>query len=168
MNTRVSAIILLFLLTMTLLACFACRPEAKETPEEPKPKYEFRKDGELVVKAPDGSVKGSFDIEIAQSEEALQRGLKFRESMEPNQGMLFIFDGRQSYGFWMKDTYLSLDMLFINYENEIFYIAENTTPFSEDPIEPDGYNLYTLELIAGTCKRLNIQKGDTIEWKRTP
>ena len=146
----------------------ACRPEAKMSDSTPAPKHIFRKDGELVIKGPDGVVKGAFDIEIAESEEALQTGLKFRESMGPNQGMLFIFDGRQSYGFWVQDTYISLDMLFINYENKIFYIAENTTPFSEDPIEPDGFNLYTLELNAGTCQKLNIQKGDTIEWKRTP
>ena len=146
----------------------ACRPEAKMSDSTPVPKHIFRKDGELVIKGPDGVAKGAFDIEIAESEEALQTGLKYRESMGPNQGMLFIFDGRQSYGFWMQDTYISLDMLFINYENKIFYIAEKTTPFSEDPIEPDGFNLYTLELNAGTCQKLNIQKGDTIEWKRTP
>jgi len=160
-----AALLLVLLLASALLAC---RPEAKEK-SDPKPETPiFRKDGELSVLGPDGAVKASFDIEIASTEAALQTGLKYRESMQPNQGMLFIFDGRQSYGFWMKGTYMSLDMLFINYENKIFHIAESTTPFSEDPIEPDGFNKYTLELLAGSCQKHNIKTGDTIEWKRIP
>lgn len=87
--------------------------------------------------------------------------------MAPEQGMLFVFDGTRSHSFWMQDTYISLDMIFIDYDNNIFNIAENTVPFSTELIEPGGYNKYTLEIIAGSAGRLNIQKGDKIEWKRT-
>jgi len=131
------------------------------------PKYSFRKDGELRVIAKDGTQKASFDIEIAEHDEDLQRGLKYRESMQDNQGMLFIFDGKQSYGFWMKDTYIPLDMLFIDYEQNVFQIARDTTPFNEEPLEPNGFNRYTLEINAGLADKLNIIEGDKVEWTRT-
>lgn len=148
-------------------------PGCKGKSQDPTPKadtaqqYSFRKDGDLSVIAKDGTIKAQFDIEIAEHEEDLQRGLKYRESMQDNQGMLFVFDGKQSYGFWMKDTYIPLDMLFIDYEQNIFQIASHTTPFSEEAIEPQGFNKYTLEINAGLVEKLSINEGDKIEWKRT-
>lgn len=155
-----------FLMLAMLLT--ACKGQSEATPQDnPPPKYSFRKDGELSILSKDGQLKAEFDIEIVETEAELQRGLKYRESMEPNQGMLFIFDGSRSHSFWMQDTYISLDMLFIDYDNTIFNIAKDTVPFSTDLVEPGGYNKYTLELIAGSTERLSIQKGDKIEWKRT-
>jgi uncharacterized membrane protein (UPF0127 family) len=87
--------------------------------------------------------------------------------MEPDQAMLFIFDGKQPYGFWMQDTYLSLDMLFIDEDGTIFQIEPDTPPFSEDLIQAQAVNKYTLEVLAGTCQRLGIEVGDRIAWERT-
>ena len=152
-----------------VLPIYGCKRESNPPGDSHKnsPVYSFRKDGELVVLDKNGTEKARFDIEIAEHEEALQRGLKYRETMADNQGMLFIFDGKQPYGFWMKDTYMPLDMLFIDYEQSIFQIARNSVPFNEEPIEPDGFNKYTLEIKAGMAEKFNIIEGDKVEWKRT-
>ena len=161
-------VLILAILLMAFVLGSKCSKEPKDKQESSTISYEFRKDGELSILGKDGEVKASFDIEIVSRKDDVHRGLQFRESMQENQGMLFIFDGKQNYGFWMKDTYIPLDMLFIDYENKIFQIAEDTTPFSEEHIEVVGYNLYTLEVNAGICKKYSINNGDTITWKRTP
>lgn len=157
---RVLTIIML-LVAITLCACKKPEPVKENTQ-----RYTFRKDGKLSILSPQGEAKASFEIEIAETENTLKQGLKYRETMQPDQAMLFIFDGRQPYGFWMQDTYLPLDMLFIDEEGRIFQIEEHTKPFNEEMIEAEGFNKYTLEVLAGTCKRLGIEVGDSIKWER--
>lgn len=164
---RLCLMMSLLLLPMVVMTA-SCRKEDKNNPEDSAPVYQFRKDGELSVLDAQGEVKASFDIEIADTEETRQRGLKYRENMEDNQAMLFIFDGKDSYGFWMEDTYLPLDMLFIDYQDTIYYIEEHTQPFSRETIEPGGLNLYTLEVKAGICEKYKIKAGDKIKWEKTP
>lgn len=157
----------LFLCVMLLVPMFltACK---KAVPEQPLSKLpSFRKDGILEVVGADGKAKATFDIEIADTQESLQQGLKNRESMADNQGMLFLMDGQTTHSFWMQDTYLSLDIIFIDHEQTIFQIAENTKPFSEDMISPSMINTYTFEVKAGIARKLNIVKGDKIKWQRT-
>lgn len=161
---RLLIITVAIFLTLGLSGMKCSRGSESETE---KISYSFRKDGELKVLGTDGAEKAAFDIEIVSTEAELMRGLKFRESMAPNQGMLFIFDGIQAHGFWMQDTYLPLDMLFIDNDGVIFQIAQNTVPFSEEHINAEGVNKYTLEILAGLSAKLNIQKGDRIEWKQT-
>jgi uncharacterized membrane protein (UPF0127 family) len=79
--------------------------------------------------------------------------------------MLFIMSGDTAHSFWMQDTYLSLDIIYIDHTKTIFQIYKNTTPFSEDTLPPDKINKYTLEVLAGTSDRLNIKEGDTIRWQ---
>ncbi len=155
---------LLALLCLALLSLSACKKADPEPPETKQPT--FRKDGELTITSPQGAHRGTFEIEIAETEASTARGLMFRENLQQNQGMLFIFDGAQPYPFWMKDTYLSLDMLFIDADGVIFQIEEKTTPFSEHLIDVNGLNKYTLEVNAGVVQKLGIQVGDTIEWNR--
>lgn len=151
-------------LLLILLSLNACKKpiESSEIPSS----IIFRKDGTLTVTAPDGTVKGSFDIEIAETSDAVRQGLKYRETMADNQAMLFIFNDQQAHNFWMQDTYMPLDMLFIDERGKIFHIAENTVPFSEELVDSTGLNKYTLEVKAGTTQKLNLKTGDKIDWKR--
>jgi uncharacterized membrane protein (UPF0127 family) len=158
----------IFISTLLLIALsfvYGCKKEAA-TPTVEAPKYAFRNDGSLDIVAKDGSIKGSFKIEIVEKEEEVMRGLKYRESMEPDQAMLFIFAKPDYYDFWMQDTYLPLDMLFIGSDETIFQIEENAKPFSEERISPTQVNNYVLEINAGIAKQMNIQTGDKISWKR--
>lgn len=155
---------LLFCLLLPL-SLLACKPAAEQSQGETAPKYSFRKDGSLEVLSPQGVLKAQFDIEIVSSEQDLQRGLKYRDSMETNQGMLFVMDGQTPHPFWMQDTYLSLDIIYIDHNKQIFQIYSNTTPFSEETLPPEKINAFTLELKAGISANHNIEKGDIIRWQ---
>lgn len=161
MNIRLAIILSLFaIISILAIAC-----TKQQAPAQEEHKYEFRKDGELQVVAPNGSIKASFDIEIVSTDLALMQGLKYRDKLGDNQGMLFIMSGDTAHSFWMQDTYLSLDIIYIDHTKTIFQIYKNTTPFSEDTLPPDKINKYTLELLAGSCDRLNIKEGDSIRWQ---
>jgi uncharacterized membrane protein (UPF0127 family) len=120
----------------------------------------------LEVFGKDNKLKTTFRIEIVESEEDVMRGLKYRESMDDDAGMLFIFETPDIYDFWMQDTYLPLDMLFIASDGTINEIHENAVPFSEERIHPTMIHQYVLEIKAGIVKKTNIQSGDKITWKR--
>jgi len=159
-------------LFLILVLLFACRPEKQDMDSGavvdslPKPELQFHHDGELkIFDAKDKEIT-TFKIEIAQTVDSRMRGLMQRESMEDDQGMLFIHEYPDFHSFWMKDTYLPLDMIFIDENKRIFYIHENAEPFSEDLIFPDAKALYTLELKAGISKRWNLKPGDRIRWTR--
>ena len=159
---RIARLLLCLLLPLSLLAC---KTGESQPQSEAAPKYSFRKDGSLEILSPQGEQKAEFEIEIVRSEQDLQRGLKYRDSMEPNQGMLFIMDGQAPHPFWMQDTYLSLDIIYIDHDKQIFQIYPNTTPYSEETLAPDKINAYTLEILAGVSAEKNLQKGDIIRWQ---
>ena len=101
-------------------------------------------------------------MEVAATDEQKAKGLMFRERMALNQGMLFLFQAAGERYFWMKNTPLSLDIIFIGDTGEIISIAEGTTPFSETVIPSQGPAQYVLELLAGTSRRLGIKPGDKV------
>lgn len=106
-----------------------------------------------------------FRVEIARTEPQRARGLMFREAMAPDAGMLFIFEMEGERYFWMKNTPLSLDIIFLDASGAIVSIAENTTPFSEKTVSSHGASLYVLEVLAGTSKRLGISVGGKVRTK---
>lgn len=103
-----------------------------------------------------------FIVEVAETGGQRARGLMFREEMPLDRGMLFIFDGEGERYFWMKNTPLPLDILYIDSSGAIVSIARDTTPFSEKVIPSNGAAQYVLELNAGTAERLEIAVGDRV------
>ena len=103
-----------------------------------------------------------FTVEIADTEPLRTRGLMFRQRLPEDRGMLFDFESPRPVSMWMKNTYISLDMLFIREDGTIAYIAENTVPKSLDTIGVSEPVLAVLELAGGTAKRLGIRAGDTV------
>lgn len=153
------------LLEFIILSLFSCAKESKQNAESFQ-KPQFRHDANLTITDPDGNLKAEFKVEIAQSESEVIRGLKHRDHMSEDQGMLFIFEQLDYQTFWMQDTYLSLDMIFIAPDGSIVYIEENTTPFSEEIIVPSRPNLYVLEVLAGTAEKFNIKEADIVKWQK--
>jgi uncharacterized protein len=104
-----------------------------------------------------------FGVEMALTPEEQARGLMFRRELPEMQGMLFDFHREQPTSFWMKNTYVSLDMIFIRGDGRILQIAENTVPLSEAlvPARPITVRA-VLEVVAGTAKKLGIKPGDQV------
>ena len=104
----------------------------------------------------------AFTVEIADTDAKREEGLMFRTQMAPDHGMLFDFKREQPVYFWMKNTYLSLDMIFARADGTILSIAENTTPLSEALVPAGGPVRFVFEVVAGTTKRLGVAPGDRL------
>jgi uncharacterized membrane protein (UPF0127 family) len=110
-----------------------------------------------------GGQKVRFTVELADTDPARNAGLMFRKSVPQGWGMLFDFKTEQpGLAFWMKNTLVSLDILFIKGDGRILRIAERTTPFSQDQIPAGGPARAVLELAAGESRRLGIKPGDRV------
>jgi hypothetical protein len=103
-----------------------------------------------------------FSVELAVTDEERAKGLMFRKEIPEGYGMLFDFKQDQMVTMWMKNTYVSLDMIFIKHDGRIARIAENTKVLSEDII-PSGQPVRAvLEVVAGTAKKFGIAAGDKV------
>jgi uncharacterized protein len=105
-------------------------------------------------------------VEVADNPPERTQGLMFRSQMDEDKGMLFIFDTMDMQSFWMKNTIMSLDILFIDDKGVINTIHRNTTPYSEASLPSKGKSQFVVEVNGGFCSRHNINEGDLIEYKR--
>ena len=145
--TRRSA--LAALLLVATLPVAQCAPKQAEAPRK-----------ELIVTTASGP--HSFEVEIADDDRERSLGLMFRREMPADQGMLFDFFTEQPASFWMRNTYLPLDMLFIKADGTIESIAERTTPLSEKSVPSKGPVRYVLEINGGVSNTLGIASGDKV------
>src|SRR5580704_11896603 len=103
-----------------------------------------------------------FSVEMATTEQEKETGLMYRKELADGKGMLFDFTPEQEVSMWMKNTYVSLDMIFIRSDGTILRIAENTEPLSTRIIPSRGLAKGVLEVIAGTAKKYGIAPGDRV------
>ncbi|HVX99722.1 MAG TPA: DUF192 domain-containing protein [Pseudorhodoplanes sp.] len=103
-----------------------------------------------------------FQVELAVNDAERAQGLMYRKELPEGRGMLFDFQREQEVAFWMKNTLIPLDMIFIRADGRILRIAENTTPLSEQTIPSGGPVRGVLEVIGGTARRLGIAPGDRV------
>jgi uncharacterized membrane protein (UPF0127 family) len=131
--------------------------------EQPGPAFE--KEGELYFLDNQlNDTLSSIDIEIADTPEEIRKGMMYRNKMEVNQGMLFLFGREDQQSFWMKNTKISLDIIFINNNYQIVHIAKHAIPYSKDPIPSMKPARYVLEVNAGYCDKHNINVQDYIHF----
>jgi uncharacterized membrane protein (UPF0127 family) len=102
-------------------------------------------------------------VEIARSLDEIERGLMYRNELCDKCGMLFVFPVSRQQSFWMKNTKISLDIIFIDENGIILNIAKNTTPFSTDSILSKGPAKYVLEVNSGFSEKNNLNEGSTID-----
>jgi uncharacterized protein len=115
----------------------------------------------LAVRTSGGNVI-NFKIWTADTPARDQQGLMFQRSMDLHAGMLFVFPKNEPVSMWMKNTYIPLDLLFMNQYGVIEYIAVNATPLSEAIIGPSQPEYAVLELNGGACEKLGIKIGDSV------
>ena len=158
MIMRHPAIILL------MLAAFACQAPETEAPRAAVT-IPFRVDGTLEFLRT-GETLLTIDIEIAASDSAQERGMMQRTSFPPMSGMLFPFEREEIRQFWMGNTPLSLDLLFISADSQIVDFSTYAEPYSADPIPSRVPAQHVLEVPAGFVDSQGIVEGDRVRWRR--
>ena len=107
-----------------------------------------------------------FIVEVARTPEQQAQGLMHRQSLAPDRGMLFPYDPPQNASFWMKNTLIPLDMIFIRADGTVALIAANTVPLSLEPVPSLEPVAAVLEIAGGRAAELGIQAGDKVSWAR--
>lgn len=126
--------------------------------------YTFTKEGELTFTDSTGTLRAKINLEIADNDYERQLGLMNRKEMKENEGMLFIFPVQDYLSFWMRNTLISLDMIFVNDQKKIVTIHKNTRILSDQSYASSQPATYVVEVLAGFVDRYNIQVGDKIDW----
>jgi uncharacterized membrane protein (UPF0127 family) len=106
------------------------------------------------------------DLQVAADDRTRAVGLMFVRNMPADQGMLFDFHQAQPVSFWMHNTYIPLDLLFVDADGRILNIASRARPCDDAPIPSDGAARVVIELNAGTAERLGIRPGDRVTGER--
>ncbi len=164
---------LAIILTIVVLSAFLFfnfyTPGKKAKPESPSIASDtgvpFRKEGTVTIfRSQDSPL--NLDVEIADQEEERMQGLMYRYSMKENQGMFFIFPYEEPRSFWMKNTFISLDIIYINKYFEIVSIQKYTQPKSTYSLPSEKPAQYVLEVVAGYTDNYNVGPGDKVELRK--
>ena len=156
---NLTAFLLFFtLLTLSMSSCKEDKKVVKQT------QVSFKKEGELTIFKAD-STTVNLDIEIANSEYETQTGLMYRDAMETNQGMLFIFPDETQRYFYMKNTKIALDIIYISGNKTIVSFQKNAKPFNESSLPSTFPAKYVLEVNAGLSDAWSLRIGDRIQFK---
>jgi uncharacterized membrane protein (UPF0127 family) len=118
--------------------------------------------GQARVTVTTSTGKHEFDVWIAADDRSREQGLMHVRELPADRGMLFLFERPQPIAFWMKDTYLSLDLVFIDPAGRVVNVAADAEPLSLRPIRSRGEAVAVLELLAGTASRIGLQPGDEV------
>ena len=145
---------------LLLAAALSCSGLAACKGSEPKAETLISALEPLTVTTASGPVK--FQVEIADNETERQNGLMWRENLGPDRGMLFDFKEEAQRSFWMKNTLIPLDIIYIAADGTVVSIAQLTTPKSEAPIPSHGAALGVLEIAGGRAGELGIKPGDKV------
>ncbi len=111
-----------------------------------------------------GTKRHLFKVELAASDDEQEKGLMFRTAMGADEGMIFPMNPPRPAAFWMRNTVIPLDIIFIGEDRRILNIAANAVPYDERPLPSRGQAAGVLELIGGRAAQLGIAPGDKVEW----
>ncbi len=147
------------LFIVTVLGISACKENKKVIKQT---EVTFTKEGKLTIFKTLDSTKVTIDIEIADTDYDIQTGLMYRNSMENKQGMLFVFDYETERFFYMKNTKIPLDLIYINANKSIVSFQKNAKPFDETSLPSNAPAKYVLEVNAGLADTWKLSVGDSI------
>lgn len=156
-------------LPLALLALAACTPQsvpqasAATEPLSARHAISGLEVIPLTITTPAGTSR-TFQVELARTAEEQARGLMFRQSMGADEGMLFIRNPPDFASFWMRNTVIPLDIVFIGTDHRVINIAANAVPHSLDTLDSAGLTAAVLELNGGRAAQLDIVPGSKVEW----
>ncbi|HNP69099.1 MAG TPA: DUF192 domain-containing protein [Aequorivita sp.] len=152
----------------SILSFYNCKDNTSSEEKNLTKEITFKKEGELqLLKAENDSIIASLDIEVADDEYQTQTGLMYRNSLGKDQGMLFVFNDMQRRSFYMKNTKIPLDIIYLNAEKEIVSIQKNAKPFDETSLPSEAASQYVLEVNAGLAEAWQLATGDRIRFSTT-
>lgn len=125
---------------------------------------QFTKDGELSIFKNDSLIQ-TIDVEFAKNEMERSLGLMYRSSMDEHQGMWFIFPEEAPRSFYMRNTEISLDIIYLDKDKKVVSIAKNARPYDETSLPSEKPAMYVLEINGGLADKWGIDKGDRVEVK---
>lgn len=152
--------LLLLLFSVLWIGCTSDDTQVIEQAEIP-----FRADGLLKILREDGSTLTTLAIEIAEGDSARARGLMQRTSLPARGGMLFIDSESKVQTFWMRNTPLPLDLIFIDADSQFVSIAKNARPFSDDTISSADTAMYVLEVNGGFSDKYKLDESMSVSWE---
>jgi uncharacterized membrane protein (UPF0127 family) len=117
-----------------------------------------------VVLTVHGGVEQKVIVELARSEPERTRGLMYRQALASGRGMLFLFERPEPLKFWMKNTYIPLDMIFMSDDKKVVYIEENAEPLTLKPRGPDENCRYVLEVPGGWARAHGVEPGVAVQF----
>ncbi|NVN93703.1 MAG: DUF192 domain-containing protein [Bacteroidetes bacterium] len=169
MKKKQIMIIIAIILVIVVIAIPYLKNKPKEIPKETStPKQEepaFTKQGELsFISSTDKKIINTISIEFAKDEYSREKGLMYRRSMEEMQGMLFLFEDNAPRNFWMKNTFISLDIIYVGADKKIVSIQKSAIPLSEESLPSYKDAQYVVEVNAGFTDKYNIKEGDEIKY----
>jgi len=151
----------------TLLTAYNCKEEKKQPTVNLTKEINFTKEGTAIVKkAVTDSVVANLNIEIADNDYEHQTGLMYRKSMGNDQAMLFVFTEAAMKSFYMKNTEISLDIIYLNKDLEIINIQKNAKPMDPTSLPSAAPAMYVLEVNGGLTDTWGLASGDVLEWTR--
>jgi uncharacterized protein len=159
-------------LAIAFVACSsrAPAPAHSDTPAEPAvpPPAKITAEAKAaptVVLAPAGAAPIRVTVELARTNEERRRGLMYRQNLAPDTGMLFLFEEDEIHGFWMKNTLISLDMIFIRADGTVAGVVENAAPRTLETRTVGLPSRHVLEVIGGYAKALGIAAGTKVSYE---
>ncbi|WP_298239068.1 DUF192 domain-containing protein [uncultured Algibacter sp.] len=163
MTNRNLKLINYILIISILFAYTSCKDNKKPIKQT---EVFFKKEGELTLhKITSDSTQINLDIEIADTEFERQTGLMYRSSMQNNQGMLFVFDDEQERSFYMKNTKIPLDLIYVNSDLKIVSFQKNAQPLNETSLPSNAPAKYVIEVNAGLSNNWLLSVGDSLSFK---
>lgn len=143
-------------------------PYQAELPNDPNskhPEVPFVSEGELAFVGTSGKTLQKIEIEIADDDRQREQGLMWRRSMTGSQGMVFIFPQESEQRFWMRNTYIPLDIIYVNSKMEIVSIQKNCKTLNDAGLPSNAPAQYVVEVIGGFCDKHDIKAGTKISFK---
>jgi len=160
MNIRIVLRVLLIIILFV-----GCKKNTEKRSIAPS-EIPFTKEGTLMLKKADGSLIKTIDIEFAEDDYERETGLMHRSSMKSHQGMLFIQDEEVVQNFYMKNTLISLDLIFIDSNKKVVSFAENAKPLDLSSLSSQVPAKYVLEINGGLSEEWIIEIGNIVEWTK--